>query len=151
MTIRLRAHHLLCTLTFKGVGYNLALIADYTQIVQRLNAGEDVLIVSGPDDACSPLLTARSTHCVSPSVLARDIVAAHVLSIALGQSIAMGTTLRFSAENIAKSRQVFRTSAVRKTCQGCEWLALCTDIASHYYAQTLLRPARAHKKRTIQS
>ena len=38
MTVRLRAHHLLCMLTYVGKGYTAAFTANYDRIVERLNA-----------------------------------------------------------------------------------------------------------------
>ena len=43
MTVRLRAHHLLCLLTYVGKGYSPAFTANYDKMVKRLAGGEDVL------------------------------------------------------------------------------------------------------------
>jgi len=63
MTVRLRSHHLLCLLTYVGKGYSAAFIANYDAIAKRLGRGEDVLIVSGPDDICQPMLGEAESHC----------------------------------------------------------------------------------------
>jgi len=141
MTIHLRAHHLLCTLTFKGEGYSPAFVANYISIVNRLNQGEDVLIVEGPDDICAPLLQTSQPHCLASSVLARDATAARVLSSALGRPIDVGSRIDMSATHTALSRQAFHGPDVRQACNGCEWSALCTGIAAADYANVLLHPA----------
>ncbi|WP_292282104.1 DUF1284 domain-containing protein, partial [Mesorhizobium sp.] len=64
MTVRLRAHHLLCLLTYVGKGYSPAFTANYDVVVKRLAGGEDILIVSGPDDICAPLLSESEPHCL---------------------------------------------------------------------------------------
>ena len=50
MTVRLRPHHLLCLLTYVGKGYSPAFTANYDAIAMRIEQGEELLIVSGPDD-----------------------------------------------------------------------------------------------------
>ena len=55
MTVRLRGHHLLCLLAYKGEGYSPAFIANLDRIAARLTAGEDAVLVDGPDDICAPL------------------------------------------------------------------------------------------------
>ncbi|TJU92322.1 MAG: DUF1284 domain-containing protein, partial [Mesorhizobium sp.] len=64
MTVRLRAHHLLCLLTYVGKGYSPAFTANYDKVVKRLGEGEAVLIVSGPDAICAPMLDEREPHCL---------------------------------------------------------------------------------------
>ncbi len=55
MTVRLRAHHLLCMLTYVGKGYSPAFVENYEVIAARLSAGEEIELVAGPDDICGPL------------------------------------------------------------------------------------------------
>ena len=76
MTIRLRAHHLLCLLTYVGKGYSPAFTANYDAIAERLSRGEDILLVSGPDDICAPLLDEPEPHCLNEGVIERDRLAA---------------------------------------------------------------------------
>jgi hypothetical protein len=71
VTVRLRAHHLLCLLTYVGKGYTPAFTANYDVVVARLNAGEDVHLVEGPDDICAPML-ADGHHCLNASITERD-------------------------------------------------------------------------------
>lgn len=54
--IRLRGHHLLCVLTFEGAGYNAQFARNLTAIVDRINDGEEILIVDGPDVICAPVI-----------------------------------------------------------------------------------------------
>ncbi|RUZ88238.1 DUF1284 domain-containing protein, partial [Mesorhizobium sp. M7A.F.Ca.US.006.01.2.1] len=67
MTIKLRAHHLLCPLTYVGKGYSPAFTANYDRVAERLSRGEDILLVSGPDDVCAPLLDEPEPHCLNES------------------------------------------------------------------------------------
>ena len=129
MTVRLRAHHLLCMLTYVGKGYTAAFTANYDRIVERLNAGEDILLVHGPDDICAPLLCESSAHCFNESVLRRDERAAHAVSQMISRPLRPGDSFRPDATMLAQMRQAFRAGASRTACKGCEWSALCTTIS----------------------
>ena len=76
MTVRLRAHHLLCMLTYVGNGYSPAFVENYEVIAARLSAGEEIELVAGPDDICVPLTADPDAHCHGASVIERDRAAA---------------------------------------------------------------------------
>ena len=105
MTVRIRAHHLLCMLTYVGKGYTAAFTANYDRIVERLNAGEDILLVHGPDDICAPLLCESSAHCFNESVLRRDERAAHAVSQTISRLLRPGDSFRPDATMLAQMRQ----------------------------------------------
>lgn len=108
MTVRLRAHHLLCMLTYVGRGYSPAFTKNYDGIVARLNAGEDVLLIEGPDDICRPLLDEEpQPHCLNARVRERDARAAGALSRWLGNEIATGQILHPDRELIERMRTAF--------------------------------------------
>ncbi len=46
MTITLRAHHLLCVLTYSGKGYSPAFVTNFDSVVRRLQAGEALEILN---------------------------------------------------------------------------------------------------------
>jgi uncharacterized protein len=130
VTIRLRAHHLLCLLTYVGKGYSLAFTADYDAVAERLNRGEDILLVSGPDDICAPLLDEPEPHCLNESVIERDRLAASDVSDLLARSIQAGVRLDLDAAILARMRRAFSVGSVRRACDGCEWSELCSAIAA---------------------
>ncbi|MEO5804922.1 DUF1284 domain-containing protein [Devosia sp.] len=134
MTISLRPHHLLCLLTYVGKGYSLAFTANYDVIAGRLNAGEDIVIVDGPDDVCQPLLDDADPHCHNESVIERDMLAARDLAELLERPIAVGQQFLLDAGTLARQRVAFAQGQVRKACSRCEWASLCTEIAAAGYA-----------------
>lgn len=137
MTIALRAHHLLCVLTYVGKGYSYAFISNYDAIAARLNAGERVRIVTGPDDICRPLCDADDApHCVGPGPARRDRRAARDIEALLGCSLAVGTTLSLDAQTLARLRTAFAEDGIRAACDDCEWHELCTRVAANGYART---------------
>jgi hypothetical protein len=96
MTVRLRPHHLLCILTYKGAGYSPAFCANYDRIAVRIAHREEIEICAGPDDVCAPLLSTDHPHCLRDSVTERDDKAAAAVSTLLGFPIATGTRLALS-------------------------------------------------------
>lgn len=134
MTINLRPHHLLCMLTYVGKGYSPAFTANYDLIAERLSAGEDILIVAGPDDICQPLLGAGDAHCLIDSVEQRDRIAAEDLSNLLARPIAAGQHFLLDAATLAHQRAAFARGQLRRACSRCEWADLCTAIAGEDFA-----------------
>lgn len=139
MTIRLRAHHLLCLLTYVGKGYTPAFTANYDRVAGRLSRGEDILLVSGPDDVCAPLLEEPEPHCLNESVVERDRLAAQDLEGLLARPIRVGASLDFDGAMLERMRQAFSAGRVRKACVGCEWNELCSTIAAGGYSDTLVQ------------
>ncbi|WP_027055727.1 DUF1284 domain-containing protein [Mesorhizobium erdmanii] len=133
MTIRLRAHHLLCLLTYVGKGYSPAFTANYDAIAERLSRGEDILLVSGPDDVCAPLLDEPELHCLNDSVIERDRLAARDVGVLLARPIRAGARLSLDAATLASLRAAFSAGVTREACQGCEWASLCTIVAAGGY------------------
>ncbi|AWK88920.1 DUF1284 domain-containing protein [Azospirillum thermophilum] len=139
MTVRLRAHHLLCMLTYAGKGYSPAFVANYDLVVARLAGGEDILMVEGPDDLCAPLLGDPQAHCRNAGVRGRDAAAAAAVTALLARPVAAGDRLRLDAALLERLRTAFRAGTTRTACGGCEWSGLCTGIAEGGFAGTRLQ------------
>ncbi|NUQ29368.1 MAG: DUF1284 domain-containing protein [Acidobacteriaceae bacterium] len=128
--IRLRPHHLLCMLTYKGEGYSPEFIANFDRLTRQLAAGgEPVEIVSGPDDICAPLVAGGECHCFNESVLGRDQKAAQQLSSLLGEPVVPGAVLELTGARLAMLRTAFRNGDIRAACEDCPWKELCDGIA----------------------
>jgi len=140
MTIRLRAHHLSCMLTYAGDGYSDAFTANFDAIVERIGGGEAVVIVDGPDDVCAPLLNKPDAHCVRDSVRVRDTLAARDLGTLLGVEIVEGARLRLGPAELQHMRAAFLTGQTREACYGCEWYGLCTSVARKGFRDARLGP-----------
>ena len=134
MTVRLRAHHLLCMLTYVGEGYSRAFTANYDRIVARLSAGEEIELVAGLDDVCAPLLEGAEPHCHQESVVERDRLATLAVSEIVGRRLAIGETIGLSAALVERMREAFASGISRAACSACEWSGLCTRIAGGGYA-----------------
>ncbi|QND49796.1 DUF1284 domain-containing protein [Rhizobium lusitanum] len=141
MTIRLRAHHLLCMLTFVGEGYTPAFTANYRRIAERLTAGEEIKLVSGPDDICASLLDEKEPHCFKDSVIERDTAALADVVALLGAELKPGSVVVPDASLLAKLRRHFASGDIRHACLGCEWTGLCSRIASDSFKGVLVGQA----------
>lgn len=139
MKVRLRPHHLLCLLTYIGKGYSPAFIAGLTEIARRVNAGEEVVIVTGPDDICAPLLEDPDAHCHNPGVLIRDANAARDVGALLDRDIRHGLRMVLTPVLVAQMRAAFANQDTRSACARCDWAALCSDIAADGFVGAILQ------------
>ncbi|RCW81452.1 DUF1284 domain-containing protein [Phyllobacterium bourgognense] len=138
MTVKLRAHHLLCMLTYVGKGYSPAFTTNYDKVIARLVVGEDILIKEGPDDICEPLLATTEPHCLRDSVVERDTEAMHGVADLLGRPLQVGDTINLEAVRVGKFRDAFAKGQTRRACIGCEWFELCSAISKADYQGTKL-------------
>jgi hypothetical protein len=138
--IRLRGHHLLCCLTYRGAGYTPAFVQGFDALAARLSRGEAAVIVEGPDDICAPVTDEPDCHCRDADVSLRDSRALADLSALLGQSLAPGDEIRLDAALTQRLRQAFAAGTLRSACSGCSWTTFCTTIAASGYGACRLRP-----------
>jgi hypothetical protein len=138
VTVRLRAHHLLCMLTFVGEGYTPAFTANYVSIARRLSSGEEIEMVSGPDDICAPLLSGTTAHCHNASVIARDEAAAEAIGRLLKMKISDGTRIIPDKTLLKRLRRNFALGTIRKACGACEWSELCGHVAERGFKDVLV-------------
>jgi uncharacterized protein len=145
MAIHLRPHHLLCMLTFKGMGYTPAFVANLEQVVRRLATGtETIEIVAGPDDICAPLLGQcggpgeADCHCHRSSVVERDRLATQSIAALLARPLAPGAHLLLTPADLDQLRAAFAAGTIRQACTGCQWKPLCDTIAADGFTATLL-------------
>jgi len=146
MTISIRPHHLLCMLTYLGKGYTPDFVHGYNKIIRRLNAGEAIEIVSGPDDICRPMLSEDGCHCHDNSVRDRDTRALAQVGRVLGIDLENGEGLLLTPERISVLRTAFLDGSVRAACTGCEWYDLCSEISDGGYRACRLSIRAAHGK-----
>ena len=136
MTVRLRPHHLLCLLTYVGKGYSPAFTANYDAIAMRIEQGEELLIVSGPDDICAPRLGEGEAHCLEDDITLRDQLAARDVGLLLARPIGSGQALTLDDVLLARMRKAFASGATRSACKACQWNSLCTSVAASGYRDT---------------
>lgn len=136
MTIYLRPHHFLCMLTFVGEGYSPRFVVNYGRIIDRIRAGEPVLMVEGPDDICAPLLGTDDPHCHNDSVTQRDAQALADVAALTGLALESGVELVLDGALFARLQAGFAAGTIRKACGGCQWSGLCDQVAGNGFAGT---------------
>jgi uncharacterized protein len=145
LPVRLRGHHFLCLLTYKGLGYTPAFVENMTAVAARINAGAKVILHPGPDDICAALTPADRAacnhDCAKPETAALDDLAEKATVAVLGHGLEEAFVL--DAEKVAQLRAAFLTGESRTACGLCRWRAVCDEIAASGYAQTLLTGAHA--------
>lgn len=140
MAVRLRAHHLLCMLTFVGRGYSPRFTANYEALARRLSRGETIIIVEGPDDICAPLLEdGNAPHCLGESVCGRDAEALAAVSGLLGRPLSVGSAIIPGESFFRKLRLHFASGELRAACTGCDWTSLCDHVAEGGYSEVRIR------------
>jgi hypothetical protein len=132
--IRLRGHHLLCLQTYKGLGYSEGFVRGMDAIAERLNAGETVEIVEGPDDICAGWAHDPANHCDAARAAARDASALAAFSQMLGSPIAPGVRIPEAGRLIASARPMFASGELRAGCAQCPWIETCDGIAAEGFA-----------------
>lgn len=131
MTLALRAHHLLCMLTYAGRGYSPDFVRNFDHITASLAAGAPITLVHRPDAICAPLCCGpdgNNAHCHQESARARDAQATRELAPWIGGL--PGTGLTLDAALLARLRAAFASGQIRGACDGCEWTELCSRIAA---------------------
>lgn len=121
-------------LTFLGKGYTPEFVVNYGRIVGRLNAGEDIEIVAGPDEICLPMLAEQNCHCHNDSVLERDRISADEIGKLLGMRLKDGDRFVLTKAMLAELRSAFALGTIRTACEGCEWHDLCSEIAQNKFS-----------------
>jgi hypothetical protein len=122
--IRLRGHHLLCLLGYRGMGYSESYTKNMTRVHSRLRQHPEtpVTLVSGPDDLCAYFPPDQPYHCEDPNVHQRD---AAVLD---RMGLTPGTTLSWR-ELQGRLAASFVPSDIPHLCSTCPWLpyGVCED------------------------
>lgn len=137
--IKMRGHHLLCTLTFMGRGYSRQFEKDFARIIARIKKGELIEIVSGPDMICASVKDCDDSHCYESRITNRDKLALDSISHLIDEPISTGSViapLEFFNENY---RTAFTTGQIRNACFDCQWSELCSHIAGNDFKQTHLK------------
>lgn len=133
-------------LTYVGKGYGAAFTENYDAIIGRIDSGEELLLVEGPDDICRPLLEDSGAHCFRDGVLGRDANAATAMEELLGRPLRPGERFSLAPAIVERMREAFRGGTTRSACVGCEWFDLCTAVAHEDFAGAALRGGKPRRR-----
>lgn len=140
MIIRLRGHHLLCTLTYIGEGYSPAFVKNFNKIAGLLSQNAIIELIEGPDDICKPNLGKPECHCHKASISHRDNLAMKDVGKLLNLPLKIGSRFTLTQARLAQMRQAYTKNAIRRICVNCSWKSLCDEISENgVYANVKLK------------
>jgi len=116
--VRLRGHHLLCLLGYRGMGYSEEYVRNMTDIYERLRQGPQTVIeiVAGRDALCEAFPCTLPNHCEDANLYDRDQTILTALALAPGDTVTWATILSRVAADI-------HGSDVERFCSTCSWRA----------------------------
>ncbi len=126
MIIRLRGHHILCLLGFRGFGYSDEFVANMASCQSRAFSDNSIVeIISGSDDICRACPKKDDAECRRANgegVSLKDQVVLEMLQIPVGSRLASSAIFKRVANHIA-------VADLERICADCEWLSLgyCAD------------------------
>ncbi|REE84443.1 hypothetical protein A8990_115122 [Paenibacillus taihuensis] len=114
--IRLRGHHLLCLLGFRGMGYSAAFSANMREVYNELRDEPQTLvsIIGGPDDLCACFPKDAEQHCENRSVYEHDKRILEKLGFAAGMTLPW-------ADVTLRVRDRMQPEDINTLCYTCEW------------------------------
>jgi uncharacterized protein len=124
MSIRLRGHHLLCMLGFRGMGYSPEFTRNMASVYEKLreNPSTMVTLVSGIDDLCCCFPEDKPYHCNSATVHERDSAVLKRLKLSPGSTAQWSDILVLLREHI-------QPGELGTLCSTCQWRSygVCED------------------------
>lgn len=126
--IEIRAHHLLCLIGFRGLGYDEKFIENMENVAQLFRSNGAIFsIINTADSICSACPYNKDGNCAKEQdserrVRSKDLQVIDRLGLAVGDELRSDELLKLIKERISPADMT-------KICQGCEWLNLgyCTD------------------------
>lgn len=122
--LKLRAHHLLCLLGFRGLGYSPAFVEKMGQVLGELQRAPDapITVVTECDIICSSCLHNLDGRCFkSPDADSRIKAKDKAILKTLGFRDNMQTTARDAWERV---KERVTPEDLAKLCSRCQWLEL---------------------------
>ena len=121
--IRLRPHHGMCLLNFRGMGYSPEFTEKMTAVSELLRREPEtaVSVSDGADDLCSVCPHCVNGKCTSDNPAVFDRRVSEAAGVHAGDVV---TWKDFSGKT-----EVLNRTALKEICAGCRWLRVCIDIA----------------------
>lgn len=119
----LRAHHLICILGFRGLGYSKEYVANMSKIVGQLRSSPETLIqvVSNPDDICAPCPFLREGGCQERGPESEEVVRNRDYAVMEKFNVMAGDKISW-AEVENRIRSSISAEDLDRICQDCQWL-----------------------------
>jgi hypothetical protein len=126
----LRAHHLICIIGFRELGYSPDFVANMSRIVMQLRSspGKSIEIVSKPDDICAACPFLREDGCHERGPESEEVAKNRDLAVIERLGLLVGDKITW-AEVEARVRSCISPEDLEQICKDCQWLPLgyCVD------------------------
>jgi hypothetical protein len=117
LSMRLRAHHLICLHFFKGEGYSREYVENLKKVVERA-MNEEIEVIFGADEVCHPCPFLKDGFCVREEVADLDLLAMKLLNVKPGDRI----TWSYAEEKLKEVLGIWK----RYACFDCEYKSICS-------------------------
>lgn len=135
--LELRAHHLLCALTFRSRGYGPDFVRRFSDIVDQLQQNPRVQLSQQADVLCRS--GQNCGQCNSTISSDRDQKAIKELGQLLHlDDLDIDPYIQLSPSLLGELQQGFLEGSIRSACNGCAWFDFCTGIANDGYRRARL-------------
>ncbi len=128
--IELRAHHLLCILGFRGLGYSEEFVANLKKIITvfRVDGNREVRLIHWCDDVCKYCLHNIEGRCQKKNGFAENSPTMMDLNLFEKLGISSGTVVQFNRV-MALIKERIDLNFMKSICRDCEWknLGYCED------------------------
>jgi len=119
--MKLRAHHLICILGFRGLGYSREYVDNMTRIVDQLQPSTSIEVLSKPDDICAPCPFLGEKGCQERGPESESVARDRDLAVMKRLNIVAGDRITW-AEVRERLRRSISPGDLMDICQDCQWL-----------------------------
>ena len=120
---RIRAHHGMCMLFFRGRGYNAEFTAHMAEVISALREDTPVEVCACEDDICAKCPNREGGVCDSAEkAAAYDRRVLELCGLTEGQTLSYGEFRKLINQNIIIPKER------APVCSDCEWNEVCTEI-----------------------
>lgn len=120
--LHIRAHHLLCMKYFKGKGYSKEFVANFYEVIKKLNDNPAIRVTNYPDIICSKCLHNADNRCIKKGpenetkVKEKDNATIKCMGLKLNQELKFKEAKELVDSNLTE---------LRMACRDCEWSGYC--------------------------
>lgn len=137
--LELRAHHLLCALSYRGRGYGPDFARRFEASIDALSRGAPLRLGARADTLCRS--GQNCGQCEDPRSGDRDRLAAQDIAHCL--AIDTDGPLRLDNGALQQLRAAFAAGELRRACAGCDWFELCSAEARRGFRRARWRQVAA--------
>jgi hypothetical protein len=120
--LKLRGHHLVCLHLFRGEGYDPEFVENLMKILERAEAGEEIVVSEGADDVCKMCPYLKKGTCLYDKDSDAGIREMDKTALKL---LGLRTKDRIAWLNIRKKLPDIFSEWAHKYCMECDWRWAC--------------------------